>query len=319
MKDRIGRNIDYMRISITDRCNLRCRYCMPQDIETTAMTQILTYEEIEKVVSEAVQLGITHYRVTGGEPLVRKNCVELIQRIKEIDGVKTVGMTTNGVLLENNARALKQAGLDSINVSLDTMDAGEFEILTGKRELDQVLRGIDAARHAGIPVKINAVNQKGLNWQPLLDFAVKQGIIVRFIEMMPIGYGKTYPGNSNESLLREIEKKYGAGKAIKPKYGNGPAVYYHFEQIGTEIGFISAIHHKFCENCNRIRLSAEGYLKLCLCYENGIDLRSILRNPGSQNQLKKVMEESIFQKPSEHCFDEIDEITEANAMIQIGG
>lgn len=319
MQDRVGRTIDYMRISITDRCNLRCKYCMPHDIEKMEMSEILTFEEIRRVVEAAVSLGIRNYRITGGEPLVRRGCPELIAMLKEIDGVESVGMTTNGVLLGQQLDALKRAGLDRLNVSLDTVDPKRFQELTGRDELQAVLAGIDQAVRAGIPLKMNTVNQKGLDWKPVLDFAEKRGIPVRFIEMMPIGYGKKYIGRSNQELLKQMELEYGCESTVCEKIGSGPAVYRHFEPLPMNVGFISAMSHKFCGSCNRVRLSAKGYLKLCLCYEQGVDLRSVLRNPKENEQLGSVMEQAIFQKPIQHCFETEQDITESNAMVQIGG
>ncbi len=318
MKDKAGREIDYMRISITDRCNLRCKYCMPGDIETTDMANLLTYEEIAKVTETAASLGIRHIRLTGGEPLVRRGCVDLVKKIKNISGIDTVGMTTNGVLLAEHARALKEAGLDSVNVSLDTLDETEFQRLTGRDELKAVLAGIGAAQEVEIPVKINTVHYKNLDWRAVLAYADERQIPVRFIEMMPIGYGAAYTGKSNEELFRQIEDCYGSASEAG-KHGAGPAVYYHFPGLNIEVGFISAIHHKFCESCNRIRLTSEGYLKLCLCYEKGVDLRAVLRDPEKGQALQEVMKKAILEKPVEHCFEQISEMTEHKAMVRIGG
>ena len=318
MKDKAGREIDYMRISITDRCNLRCKYCMPGDIETTDMANLLTYEEIAKVTETAASLGIRHIRLTGGEPLVRRGCVDLVKKIKNISGIDTVGMTTNGVLLAEHARVLKEAGLDSVNVSLDTLDETEFQRLTGRDELKAVLAGIGAAQEVEIPVKINTVHYKNLDWRAVLAYADERQIPVRFIEMMPIGYGAAYTGKSNEELFRQIEDCYGSASEAG-KHGAGPAVYYHFPGLNIEVGFISAIHHKFCESCNRIRLTSEGYLKLCLCYEKGVDLRAVLRDPKKGQALQEVMKKTILEKPVEHCFEQISEMTEHKAMVRIGG
>lgn len=319
MRDSYGRDIDYMRISITDRCNLRCKYCMPGDIEAVPMSEILTYEEITEIVKAAVKLGITHYRITGGEPLVRRGCPELIRMIKELPGVETVGITTNGVLLAESVSALKEAGLDSVNVSLDTVDPKRFQEITGSDSLTPVLEGIEAAKKAGIPVKINAVNCQEREWEPLLDFAQKQGVLIRFIEMMPIGHGKQYMGASNEQLLTFMESRYGAATPVEETYGNGPAKYMKFENLDVTVGFISAIHRKFCHQCNRIRLSAEGFLRLCLCYDAGIDLRDILRSPQQRGTLEQVMQQAIYQKPGEHCFDEEEKNTGSGSMNRIGG
>lgn len=318
MKDQIGREIDYMRISITDRCNLRCKYCMPGDIETTDMANLLTYEEIVKVTETAVSLGIRHVRLTGGEPLVRRGCVELVKKIKNVSGIETVGMTTNGVLFAGYAKALKEAGLDSVNVSLDTLDETEFQRLTGRDELKAVLAGIDAAKEVKIPVKINTVHYQHLDWKSILDYTNRMQIPVRFIEMMPIGYGAAYTGKSNEELFRQIEDCYGSAAEAR-KYGAGPAVYYRFPGLKMDVGFISAMQHKFCRSCNRIRLTSEGYLKLCLCYEKGVDLRAVLRNPERKQTLQEVMKTAIFEKPTEHCFEQVSEMTEHKAMVRIGG
>lgn len=320
MRDGFGRNINYMRISVTDCCNLRCQYCMPQDMETTEMEKFLTFEELQTVVRAGVKLGITHYRLTGGEPLVRSGCAELVCRIKAIEGVESVSMTTNGVLLAKYARRLKEAGLDSVNVSLDTIDKKVFQRLTGKDALEAVKAGIDAATGNQIPVKINTVNQKETDVEALLGYAEEKRLPIRFIEMMPIGYGSSYEGNSNQKLLKEIEKKYGMAECIREKLrGNGPAVYYRFPGLKQPVGFISAVNQKFCAGCNRIRLSAEGYLKLCLCYDTGVDLREILRGKYETEKLEKVIEQAICKKPEAHCFERAEGITEENVMVKIGG
>lgn len=322
MIDNYGRNIEYMRISITDRCNLRCKYCMPEDIETTSMDQLLTYEEICAVVESAVKLGIVHFRITGGEPLVRKDCALLVKMIAGIQGVQSVTMTSNGIQLTECARQLKENGLKSVNVSLDTMDQEQFVRITGKDMLAQVLQGIQAAKQAGLPVKINTVNQRGLDWRPLLDYAQKQQIPIRFIEMMPIGYGKKYVERSNEILIREMEQAYGSATPVSESYGSGPAVYYRFGSRTEPVGFISAMHGKFCDQCNRIRLTSMGWLKLCLCYDTGLDLREILRDSREtekSGRLLQSMREAIAQKPKEHCFEDVTEITEEKAMVRIGG
>ena len=271
--------------------------------------------------------------------------MDLVEKIKNVSGIETVGMTTNGVLLAEYAKALKEAGLDSVNVSLDTLDETEFQRLTGRDELNAVLAGINAAKEAQIPVKINTVHYQHLDWKSILDYTNRVQIPVRFIEMMPIGYGAAYTGGSNEELFRQIEECYGnvseAGtvrnregekysadirdlsyteeKQQSGKHGAGPAAYYRFPGLNMDVGFISAMHHKFCRSCNRIRLTSEGYLKLCLCYEKGVDLRAVLRDPGRKQTLQEVMKKAIFEKPAEHCFEQVSEMTEHNAMVRIGG
>ena len=323
MLDRYGRVINYLRISVTDRCNLRCCYCMPEGVQDVGMKNILTFEEIWEIVRTGVSLGITHIRITGGEPLVRKGCVNLIRGIREIPGVETITMTTNGVLLGNYAKQLKEAGVDGVNISLDTLDPEEFFKITGKRELQEVLAGIRAAKTAGLPVKLNAVNRKELDPIPLVRYAQDENLPIRFIEMMPVGYGKKYVGRSNEELRETLEAVCGNAECMTnreelSRMGSGPAVYYQFSDLKVPVGFISAIHGKFCDTCNRVRLTAEGYLKLCLCYDEGEDLRRVLRE-GEKENLRTIMEQTIFRKPAAHCFEHPAEMTETHEMVKIGG
>lgn len=326
MLDRYGRVINYLRISVTDRCNLRCCYCMPEGVQDVGMKNILTFEEIWEIVRTGVSLGITHIRITGGEPLVRKGCVNLIRGIREIPGVETITMTTNGVLLGNYAKQLKEAGVDGVNISLDTLDPEEFFKITGKRELQEVLAGIRAAKTAGLPVKLNAVNRKELDPIPLVRYAQEENLPIRFIEMMPVGYGKKYVGRSNEELretLETLEAVCGNAECMTnreelSRMGSGPAVYYQFSDLKVPVGFISAIHGKFCDTCNRVRLTAEGYLKLCLCYDEGEDLRRVLHE-GEKENLRTIMEQTIFRKPAAHCFEHPAEMTETHEMVKIGG
>lgn len=323
MLDRYGRVINYLRISVTDRCNLRCCYCMPEGVQDVGMKNILTFEEIWEIVRTGVSLGITHIRITGGEPLVRKGCVDLIRGIREISGVETITMTTNGVLLGNYGKQLKEAGVDGVNISLDTLNPEEFYKITGKRELQEVLAGIRAAKTAGLPVKLNAVNRKELDPIPLVRYAQEENLPIRFIEMMPVGYGKKYVGRSNEELRETLEAVCGNAECMTnreelSRMGSGPAVYYQFSDLKVPVGFISAIHGKFCDTCNRVRLTAEGYLKLCLCYDEGEDLRRVLRE-GEKENLRTIMEQTIFRKPAAHCFEHPAEMTETHEMVKIGG
>ena len=323
MLDRYGRVINYLRISVTDRCNLRCCYCMPEGVQDVGMKNILTFEEIWEIVRTGVSLGITHIRITGGEPLVRKDCVDLIRGIREISGVETITMTTNGVLLGNYGKQLKEVGVDGVNISLDTLNPEEFYKITGKRELQEVLAGIRAAKTAGLPVKLNAVNRKELDPIPLVRYAQEENLPLRFIEMMPVGYGKKYVGRSNEELRETLEAVCGKAECMTnreelSRMGSGPAVYYQFSVLKVAVGFISAIHGKFCDTCNRVRLTAEGYLKLCLCYDEGEDLRRVLRE-GEKENLRTIMEQTIFRKPAAHCFEHPAEMTETHEMVKIGG
>lgn len=333
MKDRYNRTIDYMRISITDRCNLRCTYCMPQDISLTSMENILTYEEIIRICTNAAELGITRFKVTGGEPLVRKGCVTLIREMKRIPGVEQVTMTTNGVLLGQYLEELIRAGIDGINISLDTLDVGRYEQITGKNELPDVLENIERAVGAGVRVKLNTVLQSGVNedeWESIALLAGKKQLDVRFIEMMPIGFGKNCRGISGIELLERMKTRWpDLGEA--EIHGNGPAVYYHVPGWKGSIGLINAIHGKFCASCNRIRLTSRGKLKPCLCYGDTVDLMPILRSCSatqksdsfgdieSEDMLRRAIAEAIAEKPAQHCFEQKDHITEESQMVSIGG
>ena len=296
---------------------------MPEGVQDVGMKNILTFEEIWEIVRTGVSLGITHIRITGGEPLVRKDCVDLIRGIREISGVETITMTTNGVLLGNYGKQLKEVGVDGVNISLDTLNPEEFYKITGKRELQEVLAGIRAAKTAGLPVKLNAVNRKELDPIPLVRYAQEENLPLRFIEMMPVGYGKKYVGRSNEELRETLEAVCGKAECMTnreelSRMGSGPAVYYQFSDLKVPVGFISAIHGKFCDTCNRVRLTAEGYLKLCLCYDEGEDLRRVLRE-GEKENLRTIMEQTIFRKPAAHCFEHPAEMTETHEMVKIGG
>lgn len=338
MKDGCNRQIDYLRISITDRCNLRCKYCIPEGAEgITDKSWLLTFEEIEEVVNAAAKLGIRNIKLTGGEPLVRRGCASLARKLKAIDGIESVTLTTNGVLLADKLSELKNAGVDSINVSLDTMDRDRFCDITGFDGLDKVLSAIDMAYEMGIRVKINAVtadfsrkliNEDGTfemdeDLQKLINLSRDRDIDVRFIEIMPIGAGRNFLYVSNESLFSAVEEVYGKLSPDTGIHGNGPAVYYRIDGFKGSIGFISPMHGKFCSSCNRIRMSSMGYIKSCLCYGDGVDLRSIVRSDedydARQDKLIKALTEAIKQKPKEHCFEDVSQISEKKKMSDIGG
>ena len=325
IRDSYGREINYMRISITDRCNLRCCYCMPDGADWIPMKDILTYEEITAVCQEAVKLGITRFKITGGEPLVRRDCSKLIRMIKEIPGTEVVTLTTNGLLMGEQLESLMQAGLDAVNISLDTLDKEKYKQITGFDKLSVVLASITKAVESGIPVKINAVLQKGMNeeeWLPLTQLAKNLPLSVRFIEMMPIGYGNIPQSISNEELKDKIMRYYGNLTEDFRIYGNGPAVYYSIEGFKGNIGFISAIHGKFCNLCNRIRMTSTGDIKPCLCYEQRWELKSALRmehKEKRQESIQKILIESIKNKPQMHCFEDVKSVSEKHFMGQIGG
>lgn len=326
MKDRFGREIDYMRISITDRCNLRCRYCMPEGIRLVPMEEILTFEEIKQVCETAAELGIRRFKITGGEPLVRLGCAGLIGMIKEIPGVEQVTLTTNGILLGEYLEELMENGLDGVNVSLDTLDEKTYKQITGFDALGKVLESIGRAADKGLRVKINSVLQKGINdkeWAALAELAKERPVDVRFIEMMPIGYGKKSEGIAGNEVYLRLQERYPGIKEDDSVHGNGPAVYYRIPGFSGSIGFISAVHGRFCSTCNRIRLTAKGELKPCLCYETSVDVKAALRNSvchaDMAEEVKAAVRKAIDMKPQGHCFDAEEKITERKQMVQIGG
>lgn len=323
MKDSFGREINYMRISVTDRCNLRCRYCMPEGICLTSMSEILTFEEIEQVCRAAVGVGITRFKITGGEPLVRIGCPQLVGMIKSIPGVEQVTLTTNGVLLEKYLDELIRNGLDAVNISLDTMNADVYRQITGFDSLTAVEKSIARSLEKGMRVKINCVPQTGINdveWNDFARLTLKEHLDVRFIEMMPIGWGKRCAGVSGDALLERLKAEYPGMEKDKSLHGNGPAVYYRLPGALGSVGFISAIHGKFCNSCNRIRMTAEGELKPCLCYRESVDIRKVLRAPdSSMERLESAIREAVSQKPQMHCFGIGDGGDESRQMVQIGG
>lgn len=264
--------------------------------------------------------GDKKIKITGGEPLVRRGCTALIGRIKQIPGIEEVTLTTNGILLAQQMSELCENGLDAVNISLDTLSRCNYEEITGKDKLESVLEGIQAAVEAGIRVKINSVLQKELNdaeWGQLIGLAKDQPIDVRFIEMMPIGYGKQFETIYNEDIQKKIREIYPDLEEDTRVHGNGPATYYHISGFKGSIGFISAIHGKFCDKCNRIRLTSQGMIKPCLCYGKSYDLKEILRDSGEKigtedmkRMLKQRLETAILEKPEQHCFEHLDDITE---------
>lgn len=326
MIDRCGRKIDYLRISVTDRCNLRCIYCMPEDgISLTGHEMILRDHEILRICRVMAGLGIAKIKITGGEPLVRRGVPEIIRQIKEIPGIEKVTLTTNGILLKEQMQALADAGVDCINISLDTLDRECFEKITRRDLLDKALAGIEEAmKYPKVGLKLNCV-PLGIEQQDLCaiaEFAHKYPIHVRFIEMMPIGYGSSFEGISQEKIVALLEQKFGKMVPYEGKpLGNGPSTYYMVDSFQGKIGFISAISHKFCNKCNRIRLTSQGYLKTCLQYTAGRDLREVLRNDGTDEELEAVIRAALAEKPDGHHFKEKvkDDDTESLCMSQIGG
>lgn len=325
MKDSFGRNIDYLRISVTDRCNLRCVYCMPEEgVEPISHCDILSYEEIMRLVGISASLGIKHIRLTGGEPLVRKGIESLIADIKKVPGIETVSITTNGILIPEKFEMLKAAGIDAVNISLDTLNAEQFKKITRRDGFEKVIEAIKLCEASGIKTKVNCVAMKGVNDTELASIAglaEDLNIAVRFIEYMPVGKNDFEKCVKKEDVLKSLASVYGPLYKLSEKYGNGPAEYYKPEGFVGIIGVISAMTCSFCENCNRVRLTAEGFLKLCLQYDKGVSLRDLMRSGATDEEIKKAIENAVAEKPKQHIFNDyfgVDDIEE-RPMNKIGG
>ncbi len=326
MLDRCSRTIDYIRISVTDRCNLRCVYCMPEDgIQWVPHNAVLSYEEILRLCRIFARLGLSKIKLTGGEPLVRRGMDRLISDMKAIDGIRCVTLTTNGLLLSEQIEGLVQAGLDGVNISLDTLDPQQFKEITRRDGLDKVLAGLYAAlSYPGLNVKLNCLPMGRNDEQlvPLAGLAKDAPLSVRFIEVMPIGLGKTLTHRSEEDVKAILEAAYGPMTPYEGKrLGNGPCHYFELPGFTGKVGFISAISHQFCDQCNRVRLTSEGFLKTCLQYEIGVDLKALMNEGFDDDYIAQAISETIFNKPSQHHFADTSGETalEQHVMSQIGG
>lgn len=322
LSDSFQRPIDYLRISVTDRCNLRCVYCMPTEgINLLAHEDVLSYEEIYRVATAAAELGIKKVRITGGEPLVRIGLSSLIGMMAQIEAIDDIALTTNGILLARYADELKAAGLRRVNISLDTLKPEKFRLITRGGDLDYVLEGIEAAGTAGLnPIKINVVVMAGSNDDELIDFARKtidEGWHVRFIEHMP--FNSEMAGSSFVSV-NEIRERLASLGELEPCTfkGNGPAKYYRLPQAKGTIGFITPISEHFCFHCNRLRLTADGRLRPCLLSEQEIDLRQPLRQGISTEELKKLIKRAVDSKPRKHKLAE-GLVPKDRPFSQVGG
>ena len=320
--DSFGRGITYLRISVTDRCNLRCIYCMPPEgVPQMSHSEILSYEEIGTIVQAAAQLGVNKVRLTGGESLVRAELPKLVGMLSQIEEIKDLSLTTNGTILKKYALELKQAGLSRVNISLDTLKADKFRHITHFGELKDVLEGIDAAKEAGFhPVKINTVVMRGVNDDEILDFArmtCQEGWHVRFIELMPFkGIAAFVPSTE----LRQHINLLGKLESSVPLTGNGPATYYRLAGAKGTIGFISPLTETFfCSQCNRMRLTPDGRLRPCLLGENEIDLKTPLRNDAPMDKLKRLILKAVASKPEHHPLIGDNFRLVKRKMSQIGG
>lgn len=350
LSDSFHRPISYLRVSVTDRCNLRCVYCVPpQGVQHISPHQVLRYEEIIRIVRAAQTLGITKIRVTGGEPLVRSGIVDFIRMLAGVEGIQDIAMTTNGILLGKYARELREAGLKRVNVSLDTLRPDRFRQVTRGGRLKELLDGLEAAQKAGLtPIKINVVAMQGFNNDEVQDFGrltQDREWHVRFIELMPMGQG-------GQERLDELEALADTPRCVSPDFqnllreghiqdgflsiaqvrnlleplgdlepsevmGNGPARYYRLPRARGTLGFISPVSEYFCANCNRLRLTANGRLRPCLLAEHELDLLATLRQGASQDELQALLREAIAAKPERHLIDR--NVVPRDRMVQIGG
>ncbi|WP_333655879.1 GTP 3',8-cyclase MoaA [Dissulfurispira sp.] len=325
IKDKYERIIDYMRISIIDRCNLRCIYCMPSEgIKPIEHKDILGYEEIIRIVRIAAGLGARKIRLTGGEPLIRKDLPYLVSSINSIEGIEDISLTTNGLLLKKYAQSLSSAGLRRVNVSLDSLRPERYREITRGGDINSVLEGIHEAENAGLlPIKINMVPIRGFNDDEIEEFArltLKTSYNVRFIEFMPIGAKEIW---DHEKYISTEEIKERASK-IAPLIPvkirrSGPARYFRFEGAPGVVGFISPITHHFCNSCNRLRLTSDGKLRPCLFSETEIDLKSAMRCGASDEEIERLLRLSIEIKPEGHSINHEKCFTHLKPMSKIGG
>ena len=326
MTDGFSRPITYLRVSVTDKCNLRCVYCMPEGgLAWLHRDEILTYEEIGEIVSAAAATGVRAIRLTGGEPLLRRDLHRLVAKIAAVPGIEDVSLSTNGLLLEDQVAALVAAGLSRVNLSLDTLRPDRFEAIARRPGLDRVLRGIDAAVAAGLaPVKLNCVVMRGSNDDELADFAAltrDRPIFVRFIEVMPVAENLGLQRDayvSSDEILERVAA-IGALEPVGGPTGNGPARYFAFPGARGAVGVISPLSHDYCDRCNRVRLTADGRLRLCLFGDHDLDLRGPLRGGATTEELAGILRSSMLIKPQRHHLQLGVASSRMRAFSEIGG
>jgi cyclic pyranopterin phosphate synthase len=326
--DRFGRRVDYVRLSVTDRCDFRCVYCMAEDMTFVPKPDVLTLEELYRVSQAFVELGVGKIRLTGGEPLIRNNILSLVERLGQLDGLDQLVMTTNGSQLQRLSGKLHEYGMTRINISLDTLHSRKFRHLTRHGNLDQVIAGIDTAIATGFErIKINAVILKGRNEDEALDlvnFARQRAIDIAFIEEMPLGlideHDRALSYCSSDELRELIGRQHALESLGEPEGAAGPARYFSMADSPTRVGFISPHSHNFCHLCNRVRVTAEGRLLLCLGNEHSVDLRAVLRSPDYTPELLKwTIVDAMDVKPERHYFDNSGEPDIVRFMNMTGG
>lgn len=323
--DRYGRNINYLRISLTDRCNLRCVYCMPEDMTFRPRSELMQDDEVIRLVRLFADLGFHKFRLTGGEPTVRANIVEIVRQIAATPGVEKVAMTTNGLLLDRLAQPLVDAGLNRVNISIDTLNPAKFKKLTRWGNVEDVWRGIRAAEATDLEIKLNAVVVRNYNDQEdVVDLArltLYRPWQVRFIEMMPFGEISDFQLAgvvTQEEIIKTIESGLGALTPVNPGELDGEASLYYLENAKGRVGFISSVSHPFCASCNRTRLTADGRLRLCLLREKEVDLLTPMRDGATDTEMLAIIKEGIWWKPWGHQLAE-DIVPLNRVMSEIGG
>jgi cyclic pyranopterin phosphate synthase len=320
--DRWQRQLNYLRVSITDRCNLRCIYCRTGPVfQKLNHKDILCYEEILRIIKTAIPLGIKKVRITGGEPLVRKGVFSFLNQLTSLAELEDISFTSNGILLERHIQDIIDARIDRINISLDTLNPKKYQMITGTNRWEKVWNGLIAAHEAGInPIKLNVVAMNGINddeWTALAQLTRKYPFWVRFIELMPVGHSDLYAKRwvSAETIQKKIEKHFGRLIPVQKSYHDGPADRFKLESGVGEIGFIHAISHHFCQTCNRIRLTANGHIRACLLSDKTIDIRTPLRNGCSDTEIQNLIKAAVQLKPISH----INNNRVDDQMVRIGG
>lgn len=323
MIDAQGRSIEYLRVAITDKCNLRCQYCMPGGgVACLDHRDLLTFEEIARTVDIMTGLGIHAVRLTGGEPTVRRGFLNLAGMIRAIPGIDRLSMTTNGILLKGRMAEVRAAGIDDVNISIDTLDADAYARITRGGDVSNVRAAITEALKCGLRVKLNAVPVRGLNEDTLCDMAAlarEMPLDVRFIELMPLGCGTMLQPIPTDEVKALMTAAFGPMEKDPGRHGMGPAEYLRPAGFMGSIGFIGAVSHAFCDGCNRVRLTPDGLLKLCLNHRSGLDLRGLLRSGADDDAIRDAIRAAILRKPVSHGFSEDIDDREVRRMNQIGG
>ena len=324
MIDNFGRKINYVRLSLTDRCNLNCVYCMPKGQSPVFLQkeEILSVDEIYRICLYLSKIGMDTIKLTGGEPLLREDFEDVVKKIKTIDKIKNITLTTNGTRLEKYIDFLYDVGIQNINISLDSLSPQKYREITNFRldKIVEVIKKIKKYDFFRIKINVVPIDITEEEISDLVDFAQENEIKLRFIEMMPIGYGNQFKFISSDDIIFMISKEYGEYKRSEKVHGNGPAVYFSFSKLKTEIGFISAMSHMFCDSCNRIRITCDGKIKPCLNYDYSLDIKKMIQQGVDDDAIVEKIASTIYDKPKSHSFlGEFFENSEQKSMYQIGG